>query len=191
MKVIYNPFERLSTNILLIIGILITIAGGYLAYYFNVRYDGAIDLHFSHEVAIQTPFLELLIDISCLSLLLFAAAKQINAKTRHIDIFCAVLISRLPFYLMAPFNNGGRVYEAMERIKEMALHNDMNINPGDMLILILMGFTSLLFLVWFFVLLWNGYKVACNAKGSKPVFFFIGAIITAEIISKILIIYTL
>lgn len=190
MKIIYNPFDRFSTDALLITGIILTVAGGFLAYYFNVRYDGALDMHFSNDVALQTPILELLINITSLSLLLFAAAKQINTKTRHIDIFCTVLISRLPFYLMTPFNSGGRVYEAIKRIEEMALRNEMNMIPSDMLILILIGFTSLLFLVWFFALLWNGYKVACNAKGNKAVFFFIGAVIMAEIISKILIIYT-
>jgi hypothetical protein len=191
MKMIFNPFSRFPTNTLLITGILLTIAGGLLAYYFNVRYDGAIDLHFSHDVAIQTPFLELLANIACLGLLLFAAAKLINAKTRPVDVLSAVLVARLPFYLMTPFNNNGRIYEAMERIQAMVSQNDMNIAPDDMLVLVLLGFVSLLLMVWFFALLWNGFKVACNAKGPIPVFFFIGAVIIAEIITKVIIIYTL
>ncbi|AWI25704.1 YIP1 family protein [Flavobacterium pallidum] len=192
MKIIFNPFERLSTNTLLIAGILSTIAGGFLAWHFNAHYDGIIDLHFVEEIAMQTPFIELLINIACLGLLLFLAAKQINPKTRHIDIYCAVLISRIPFYLMTPVNSGGRVYEATERLQQMASENDLkNMVPGDMMVLVLIGFVSLLFIVWFFALLWNGFRVASNAKGSRPIWYFIGAVILAEIISKILITYTL
>ncbi|AWA29818.1 hypothetical protein HYN48_06860 [Flavobacterium magnum] len=192
MKMIYNPFERLSTNSLLIAGILLTVAGGLLAWQFSAHYDGVLDLHFVAETQLQTPFIELLINIACLGLLLFLAAKKINPKTRQIDIICAVLVSRLPFYLMTPLNGGGRIYEATDRLQQMAVNNDIkSILPADMMLLAILGFVSLLFLVWFFALLWNGFKVACNAKGSRPVWYFIGTVIAAEVLSKILILYTL
>ncbi|WP_298156840.1 hypothetical protein [Flavobacterium sp.] len=190
MKIIFNPFEKFSTNTQLIFGILISVAGCFLAYQFNAHYDGALDIHFADAVPLHIPFLEIVLDTACLGLALFVAAKTINPKTRSIDIFSTVLVARFPLYLIPPMNYNNRMYEETMAITEMAMRNQTNFAIPDMAFFLAFSALSLLLLVWFFVLLWNGYKVACNAKGTTAVLAFIGAIIIAEIISKILIIYT-
>ena len=62
-----------------------------------------------------------------------------------------------------------------------------NLALSDMIILIALSIVTLLFLVWSIVLLFNGFKTATNAKGSKQIILFAITILISEIISKILI----
>ena len=60
---------------------------------------------------------------------------------------------------------------------------------SDLIFILLFAMLTLAFVVWFFALLWNGFKVATNAKGIKPVILFIIAVLLSEIISKTILIY--
>ena len=54
---------------------------------------------------------------------------------------------------------------------------------------ILLFFTAIVLIstVWFFILLYNGFKTATNAKGTKSILLFITACILSEILTRILI----
>ena len=58
---------------------------------------------------------------------------------------------------------------------------------SSLMIVIGFGLISILFLVWYIALLFNGFKVASNAKGKTPIVLFILSIILAEVLSKVLI----
>jgi hypothetical protein len=51
----------------------------------------------------------------------------------------------------------------------------------------LFSFVAIFTLIWFSVLLWNGFKVATNAKGIKNIILFIFTILVVEIVSKYII----
>ena len=57
---------------------------------------------------------------------------------------------------------------------------------SSMLILALFAVVSLLFLAWFIYVLYQGYKVATNAKGPFEVVLFGVALLIAEVFSKII-----
>lgn len=191
--ILFNPFEKYAENKLFVFGILITLAGSYLGYLFQGRFDGVIDLHFVPSTTLFEPLVDNLINILVLFLLLFILGKYINSKTRAIDVLITVLIARFPFYLLTFSNYQNYISGVSEKlIASIDFQNKttgVDIATSDMLITLLFAGISILFLIWFVILLFNGFKVATNSRGTKNNLFFAGAIILAEIISKIIFIF--
>lgn len=186
---LFNPFEKYSDTILIVFGLLFTLIGGYWGFVFNARFDGVIDLHFVKNVSIFNPLLDISIDIVTLTICLFVVGKLINNKTRCIDILSATMIARIPFYLITFFNANNKAYAISERILTLVKSNQINtLEALDVFYLMLMTFAIIASLIWSMVLLFNGFKTAVNAKETKHTLFFIGTLIFAEILSKILII---
>lgn len=191
MKTVFlNPFEKYNENKLLIFGILITLIGSYLGYLFQGRFDGVIDLHFVPSTTILVPFIDNLINITTLFLILFILGKYINNKTRLIDILTPVLVARLPFYLLTFSNYEHYISDVSQRllasIDMQKIPSNLNLETTDLIITIIFAGISILLLVWFVILLYNGFKVATNSRGIKNNLLFAGVIILAEIISKII-----
>ncbi|WP_158975874.1 hypothetical protein [Cellulophaga sp. L1A9] len=187
--VLFNPFKRYQENHLFLLGIAVTLLGSYLGYLFNVRFDGVLDVHFANSTSSWQPALDNLIDSSILAILLYALGMYINRKTRFIDILNITLISRIPFYLITFFNVGG----AMERINSEVLNTlltqkipDLSTLPLNSVIALgVFGLISILFLIWSISLLFNGFKIATNAKSTVHIILFFTSIIIAEILSKL------
>ena len=189
MKKLYNPFEIFSEKQLLIFGIIVLILGSYIGYLFKGRFDGVVDLHFMKNVTLQEVFVDNLINTLLLSVFLFLLGLFINSKTRLIDILNTSLIARIPFYVLPFFNSNNKMIQTTERLMEMTSSNTMESLPAvDVFFIVVFGILALITLIWFSILLWNGFKVATNAKGTKAVVLFITAVLLAEIVSKYLII---
>ncbi|MFV5686126.1 hypothetical protein ACM55I_11835 [Flavobacterium sp. GB2R13] len=187
--VLFNPFEKYTERILIVAGLTATLIGGYLGFVFNARFDGVIDLHFVERVTLYQPILEIGINILCTTVLLFIVGKIINPKTRIIDIFLTSMIARIPYYIITFFNANNKAYTISQGILNLVKSNKTNpLSSTDIFYLLLMSFAIIASLIWFIALLFNGFKIAVNAKGTKHVLLFIAAIVVAEIISKIVII---
>jgi hypothetical protein len=187
MKLIYNPFEKFSENRLLIFGLLCTLAGSAIAWQCNGRYDGAIDMHLGSNVQWWQPLIDNAINTVSLGGLLFALGYYFNKRTRLIDVLNATLIARSPFYLLPLSNIGGFMAKATENI--IAAGADISkIAPGNLIVLVIMGFLSIGILVWAMALLYNGFKVATNIKTTPQIIAFVVTILLAEALSKMLII---
>ena len=188
--ILFNPFEKYAESKLLIFGILITLIGSYLGYLFQGRFDGVIDLHFVSSTTLSEPFTDNLINIFSLFFFLFILGKYINNKTRAIDILTPVMIARVPFYLLTFSNYQNYISGVSEKliasIDIQKMPADLNIATSDLIITLLFAGVSILFLIWFVILLFNGFKVATNSRGIKNNLLFAGAIILAEILSKII-----
>ncbi|SDF22516.1 hypothetical protein [Cellulophaga baltica] len=189
--VLFNPFKKYQENYLFILGLAATLLGSYLGYFFNVRYDGVLDVHFANNTTSWQPALDNLSNIAVLTILLLALGMYMNRKTRFIDILNITLISRIPFYLIPFFNVGG----TMERINSEFLNTllseqipDFSTLPlNSVLTLGIFALISLLFIIWSISLLFNGFKIATNAKSTVHIILFFTSIIIAEILSKLLI----
>jgi len=188
-KTLFYPFENYTEKQLLSFGFLFTILGSLLAYMLNARFDGALDLHFVKELSFAAPFLDNLINLLSITFLLFSAGKIINTKTRLLDMFIAALIFRLPIYLLSLTNINSYLYSITEKFAEIDLQNPqvLPISELDMSIILVFALVTITFIVYALFLLYQGYKVACNAKGAKPIVFFIIAVLMAEILSKLFI----
>jgi hypothetical protein len=189
MKILlFKPFEKYSEKTLLLVGILFTLLGSFFAYVFNTRFDGVIDVHIVTNSLPYQALLDNLVNIFCLVLFLYISSKYINKKTRGIDIINTALVARAPFYLMPFFNINGVIQKASDDVIQFANPELISqISSSNLCILIVFGIIAILFLVWYISLLFNGIKVASNAKGKTPIILFIISLLLAEILSKFLI----
>jgi hypothetical protein len=181
---LFNPFEKYSETILLVFGITFTILGTLLGFYFNARFDGALDMHLVRNSTLQQVILDNLINILCLFIFLFGAAKFVNQKTRFIDILNTILISRVAIYVFVLLPTPSK-----EVMQSLATGNISQVNNFDMFLLTTISVFALLGIVWYIILLYNGFKTASNAKKILPIILFVVAILLAEILSKFLISY--
>lgn len=188
MKQLYNPFELYSERQLLIFGLVMTLIGSFLGYLFNGRFDGIIDFHLLESVTFFEVVLDNFFNTVLLTTLLFITGKLINSKTRFVDVLNASLLARIPFYILPFFNFNNVMYDVSNRTYSIIVAGSFNaISTPDMILLMLFSFVAICTLIWFSVLLWNGFKVATNAKGIKNIILFIFTILVAEVVSKYLI----
>lgn len=187
-KILFNPFEQFSERPLILFGIAATMVLSMTGAFFNARFDGVIDLHFSIPTFFINTLTDNAINVVILSLTLFTLGKIRNNKTRFIDIFTASLISRIPYYFLPFFNWNNLILNETEKLMQQFLTVQPEKIPQfdnvQMLILVLFAGVSLLFLAWFIYLLYQGYKVATNAKGAIEVVLFGISILIAEVFSK-------
>lgn len=191
IKFLINPFETVSEKKLLVYGIVATLIASYIAYLLNGRFDGAIDLHFTENVGMFQPLIDSLINFTSLFVFLFGAGRIINSKTRAVDIATPILVAKIPYYILLAFNINNFMYEAsMSLVKNISTENPSvmpNLDMGTLATVTIFGLISIVFLVWFFALLYYGSKTATNGKTIAHKFYFVGAIILAEILSSVLI----
>lgn len=187
-KILFNPFEQFSERPLILFGIAATIVLSMTGAFFNARFDGVIDLHFSTPTFFINTLTDNAINVIILSLALFTLGKIRNNKTRFIDIFTASLIARIPYYFLPFFNWNNLILNETKKLMQQFLTAKPQAIPQfdnvQMLVLVLFAGVSILFLVWFIYLLYQGYKVATNAKGAMEVVFFGITILIAEVFSK-------
>lgn len=187
--ILFNPFHKFQSKILIITGIVATVFFSVTAYLFQARFDGAIDLHFVNSIEMFEPLIDNIVVILTLSFLLFFAGKIVNRKTRFVDLLAASLIARLPFYLLMFFNFNSAIRNVSKTVTDgiTSSNSIAEISNANIWLLLSFAFTGLILISWYLSLLYKGYKVSCNAKNNTAILYFIIAIIGAEILSKYLI----
>lgn len=184
--ILLNPFEKYQERTLLLIGTIATVLGSIIAYFFNARFDGVIDMHLVGQISLWQPFADNTINILCLVLILFLTSKYLNPKTRPIDILTTVIIARLPYYILPVFNAHGYLYRTTQDLVKMATPGKLpDLSSMTIFVILIFALISILFLIWYMMLLYNGFKVSSNARGAKPVVLFIIGILVAEFVSKV------
>ncbi|SEW44393.1 hypothetical protein SAMN05428988_5756 [Chitinophaga sp. YR573] len=176
----FNPFTYIAGFKSLVIGWIIILVTACIAYYSHTHFDGAIDAHLHagnkmypawHYVA--EPF----IDWSSLVLVFFITGRIFSISTvRFIDIAGTFAFTRWPFFFLALINFLAPETKDLSHIS---------------LQLLFFAFVSLGFCIWMIALMYNAFRVSANIKGSKSVWLFIISLIVAEMISKIILHYTL
>ncbi|MBY0485877.1 MAG: YIP1 family protein [Flavobacteriaceae bacterium] len=185
--ILFNPFQKYSEKQLFLFGWFLAITAAVLSLFFNGRFDGIIDLHFVEKTSIFTASLDIVICTGILSLLLFIIGKMINKKTRFIDVLVASLIAKIPFYFLLFFNINNKMYLVSQKLMDSILQKkDFNIETFDMSLLVFSGIATFICLIWSMILLFNGFKTATNIKETKHIILFIVSVITAEVLSKII-----
>lgn len=185
-KTIFNPFLKFDEKKLLIAGILVFVLNIFGCYYADFANDSIF--HYSNldkEEGIWN-----ILKINSLSYLLavviiFILAKILNSRTRFIDILNSVLISQIPLMVMIPVNGLPFYKKAVENLSEN-ISTPQNIQFGDMTMVTVWGFASLILLIYSIVLYYNGFKTATNIKKWQHIvlFAFISLLIT--IVSQII-----
>lgn len=187
IKILYNPFERYSENQLILTGIIGLLIGSALAYFFQARFDGVIDLHFSSNGSVLwEPFVDNIFVVSCGFIFLAIIGKVLYKKTRLIDIMATCLVARCPLYILPLLNINNITFESSEKLLVLIQDPHHPIPIDALVITILFGLISILFLIWMIALLYNGFKVSTNGKGRNLIVGFVLSLIMAEVLSKII-----
>lgn len=183
-QLLFKPFEKFSALQLIVAGLVFTAMGTFFAIQFNGRFDGALDFHFVATCVKGQAIIDNVINVTCLFIFLFIAGKLINPKTRMIDSLSTALFARLPLYLLPLLNFNGNLGLNTDPTDLSALQEYV---MNNFIFIIITAIITIAFIVWYVALLYNGYKTASNAKGSKAIWLFVAALLLAEIASKLLI----
>jgi hypothetical protein len=171
-RVLLNPFSRLPTGKGLIGAGIVAALSLVLATRLGIRFDGALDVHASGgSVTLVFALLDQAVGLLLLAVALWAASRLAAREGRFIDFLVVSGIARLPLLLLGSF-------------LAFALPNPLGILE-DPLRLLLVAIVSMLFVVWFVVWLYQGYKTASGLAGARLVMSFIAALAVAEVASKV------
>lgn len=187
---LFNPFKRYSEQQLLFFGGITAIIGVVFAWLTNTHFDGVLDTHFGKNVSLKTAVLQSLINSVSIVLVFYPLGKWINSKTRLIDIFNVSLIVKIPAFFMMPLNiNNWAALQSEPFLESLSDPLKLQFTNELILFLALTSILGLVILAWLIILLYNGFKVATNLKGTNHLIMFIIAIIVSEIVSKVLLIF--
>ena len=183
-QILLNPFTKFSEKTLFFFGLITLFTGSYTAFLCGVTFDSMIEVHLNSEMTFLNSLKENSFYLVLITVLLFAFGKIINKRTRIIDIVNTAFLFRISFYFMAMLTAFPILKSVENEIKKNINSLDkLVIKPLDMILLLLITCVILLLLVYAFILLFQGFKTATNAK--KPIhFIFLGLLLLfAEIIS--------
>lgn len=186
-KTILNPFEKYSEKQLMIFGIIViffsVVLQNIFQYYNNLELNGPDSQVVSRYFALRDAAVQILKFLILFSLLM-ALGKYINSKTRAIDIFNVIAVSKYPsviLYFLDSFKNRNTIIqkgnEIAHHIKQTNFETFLNILVGTFSVLLAFHVIELLF---------KGFKTATNMKKSNHYILFVFAILIIITISFII-----
>lgn len=171
---LFNPFKKLAGGKALGIGLAILLLTAFVASFSHCHFDGALDAHVGAETPAWVYYLEALIAWGITALVFYGTGVIFSAsKVRLIDVLGTTALARYPFLFMA------LISFAMPTMRPDELPD---FTPSFVLVTIVMVLLS----IWYIALLYHAFSISCNLKKNKGIWAFIGALIVAEIISKII-----
>ncbi len=188
LKRLLNPYEYWPEKKLLIIGLAGAVAGSLVAVPFNARFDGALDLHFVERIGIVRSFADNTVSVFSLFVPLYLYGWTINRKTRAVDILNAILIARIPYYVLPLLN----IQNVVLRSSSALVANTLNGEPitvWAVAVSILFAVFAIAALAVMIVLLYKGFRTATNSKTLVHKILFAACVVIAEVLSKILLRY--
>jgi hypothetical protein len=179
---LFNPFHFWGGSKGLWIGLAVLAIHIPVGYFFQARFDGAIDMHLGMVDDLLRPVTDVMIAWPAVFLTMYLTALAFKSPIRLIDIAGATAIARVPLLISVlpaiVFDPGIR-----------DVNEFFNLRGSDLWMLSLGSVILLLFFIWHFVLLFNAYNINSNLKGWKLITGFILSVIIAEAISKVALIY--
>lgn len=179
-KYLINPLDFIAGSKALLIGFGFLILGAVMAFVFNARFDGLLNLHFVEDISFVTAFMDLSINFIITTTCLFSSAYLFGAKqTRIIDVSAAYLLSFAPLSVLPILNLNNIVFNLGLGIK-----NQADIHAGDVGLLALITVLLLFALCWMITILFKGYKTATNLKDRRLIVSFSIALLLSLLVSK-------
>lgn len=170
-----NPFIYVAGLKALIIGVILMLASVAIGFINRAHFDGVLDLHIGLEAPAYVFLIEVLVDWVSISVVLFIMGSILSkSKIRWIDVVGTQALARWPMLIL---------------VLLLFVPGFETLRTGTISIsLIIFGIVSLLVIIWVVTLMFNAYKISCNLKGSKLIVSFVGGLISAEVISKVVIV---
>jgi hypothetical protein len=189
LKLFLNPFEKIAGYKAFALGLFIAFISTFLAYLFNTRFDGVLDIHFVSDVTFFQSLKEQIINIASLIIVFYLAGLIIKGnKFRFADISGTLTFARFPL-LFAPFLN---MSDYFFKIGQLLTSNNWqtSIDTTNLIFLIAAIVVLLVIIIWYISLLYKAYKISTNIKGGKLIASFIIGLLASEVLSKVLIFHS-
>ncbi len=176
-----NPFAHLPLAASLSAAAVVAGAGLVLAQALGIRFDGALDVHLaSSSVAWTTALLDHVVSWPLLALSLWLAVRAAGRQGRFVDMLAATGVARLALLLgalvLAWLMPAGLAGADTEQAVRHALAPQV----------ILAALATLPLLAAFVVWLVLGFRTASGLRGGRLAASFVGALVVAELVSKLL-----
>ncbi|WP_392389402.1 YIP1 family protein, partial [Elizabethkingia miricola] len=114
---------------------------------------------------------------------LLILGKFINKNTRVIDVVNTILISQIPYILVIPLTQLSFIHNASNNVIKTVGKIPKQIPPlGDLIIITFFGTFLLSIIIYSYILLFKGFKTACNMKKRLHVILFIISVILFTLI---------
>ena len=194
-----RPFDRIAGGPALGLGLAVIGLTAIVAASAGLHTDGVLDLHFGPTVPVWVLLVQGLINWLCLGLVLYALGRWLSpTRFRTIDLFGTQALARWPMLIgvayMAIPGISGRIEHHTTRLMAAIPDDPSKVMASseyllDAMWLMVISLPVLGALIWMIWLMAHGYALVTNLKGQRVVFSFIGGLVIAEILSKVLIHY--
>lgn len=177
-KILFNPFDRLSTGAIWSVAI-VTCAASLAMSRLGIRFDGALDLHptgaaprWSMSLLDQMNAVALTAAVAWLVSLLVAK------RGRFVDFVMTIGAARVPLIFIALVTHW--LLPSAAEMRAMVLSGS---RPGPAVVLA--SVLTLPFFFWFLALLYRAFVVSSGLKGLRAGLSFATAMVAAEVLSKV------
>jgi hypothetical protein len=167
-----DPLSRMSSPVALGLT-LVPLAGQLALESLGIHFDGALDVHGNgHPSSLVQIALDTALGFPLLAVVFWVVALVAGQKARILDVAAAVGLSRWPLTAA-----GLLVLPIAARGIEAAQHP----TPADLVWIL----GSLVLVGWSIALLCLGFRTASGLRGSRLTWSFVGGLVAAETISKL------
>lgn len=179
---LFNPFRYVAGVKSLLLGLAGMFITAILCYFGNVHLDGVIDIHSGKTANLLSVSIEPVLDWIVLVIPLFLFGLTFSTSSiRIIDIAGTLALARFPLLIAVLIT----ILFLPEIKTSQEVLNALHTNPVLLIKLVLTGLAVLPFIIWTVVLMYRGYSISTNLKGSKAIWSFIVSLLIAEVASKI------
>jgi len=175
-----NPFLKLNSGAAAAIGLVLS-AAQVAASRLGIRYDGFIDLHVSRDGAVasfERAALEAFVAWVPPAIVFWVGSRVLGGRTRLVDFVGVTGFAHVPYVVATPFF-----------VWLMRLHNAPSTKSGLSAQDGLGVAVALGALAWMITWLYQGFVHASNLQGAKRVSGFVFAMIAAETLAKLLLVF--
>lgn len=183
-KTLFNPFENYSEKALFIYGIIFLCINIYFQQLYGIKMQSIFN---EKETLKAYTFQNIILNTLVCNLVgiitLLILGKFINKNTRVIDVVNTILISQIPYILAIPLTQLPFIHNASNNVIKTVGKIPKQIPPmEDLIIITLFGTFLLSIIIYSYILLFKGFKTACNMKKRLHVILFTISVILFTLI---------
>ena len=187
---LFNPFTFVAGYKALLSGLVIVLLSAFVGSLGNTHFDGVLDVHTGLEAPLWCFFAEGLINWVCMAVPLFFFGLIVSRSSfRAIDVLGTQALARGPYLIaaLAMLPDANRRFGEYLTARLTQTAPTVGINYIDALIFAFAVILTILMAVWMVALMYRAYAVSCNIRGAKAIATFIVSLISAEVLSKAII----
>jgi len=193
-QILFHPFRRIAGAPALALGLAAIVIAALVGARQGLHFDGVLDVHVGPRSPWWVFVAEGFINLTSLFATLLIAGRLISKTAfRSIDLLGTQALARWPTVLIAI----ACLAPGFHRYSESLVKSLASLEPGqvpklpavglDLLVFALVTVFMIACVVWMVALMWKSYSHCCNVRGGKAVGSFVAALVSAEVLSKVLI----